>query len=88
MPNGTTVGVWVPEDDDTIEEFDAQLAEGPEYSRSEAIREALGQASEIDEVLERSPYDIRLTDREAVPLIREAINRMAAAIRSSPPARR
>ena len=79
MPNesGTTIGVWNPADDDTVEEFDAQLSRGPDYSRSESIREAMGVATDLDRILERSAYDIRLTDREAVPLIREAITRMA-----------
>jgi len=74
--NGTTVGFWVPEDDDTVERFDEQLADGPGYSRSEAIRETLGVAAELDRILEHSAYEARLRDREALALIREAIKRM------------
>jgi hypothetical protein len=75
--DGTTVGFWDPADDDTVAEFDDQLSRGPNYSRSAAIRDVLGVATDLDHILERSAYDVRLTDREAVPLIREAINRMA-----------
>lgn len=77
--DGGTVGVWVPGDDDTIEKFDEQFADGPGYSRSAAILDALDTATQLDRALERSPYDVRLGDREAIPLLREALRALESA---------
>jgi hypothetical protein len=76
--SGTTVGFWTPADDDTVAEFDNQFADGPGYSRSASILNALEAATTIDRALERSPYEVRLTDPEAPSLIREAIKNLAA----------
>lgn len=76
--SGTTTGFWNPADDTTVAEFDEQMADGPGYSRSEAILATLDTATAVDRALERSPYDIRFTDREAASLLREAIRVLAA----------
>lgn len=57
---GTTIGVWVGEDDDVIDEFDERLDCGPNHvgSRSEEIKEAMRLAVVVQETIDGFPYEI------------------------------
>ena len=59
MPDdGTTIGIWIGENDDVLETFDDALECGPRYpgSRSAEVKEAMRLASTVEETLDNLDY--------------------------------
>lgn len=57
MSDGTTIGIWVGEDDEIVDEFDTTLGMRPDYSRSEKIKDAMAMYVTIAETLDDIEYD-------------------------------
>jgi len=49
---GTTIGIWVGEDDSLVEEFDDVIGQRPDYSRSESIKDAMDLYADIWDILD------------------------------------
>lgn len=59
MPSrGTTIGIWIGENDDLVDDFDQQLGQRPDYSRSEEVKEAMELYLAVMETVDELPYDI------------------------------
>jgi hypothetical protein len=67
---GTTVGVWIPEDSDIIEEFDREVV-GPGGSRSAHILQAMELLIAVEDVL--GTVGVDLDPRERRMLVRQAL---------------
>ena len=67
--NGGTVGFWVPEDSDVVDEFDRVVCDGE--PRSKQIREALKLLTAVEETLDDAGYD--LSDRERRMWVKQAL---------------
>jgi hypothetical protein len=83
---GTTIGVWVGEQNDVLDEFDAALDCGPGHvgSRSEEIKEAMRLAVTVQETIADFPYEV--TGPELRHQVRQALleqDRREAAMDSS-----
>jgi hypothetical protein len=59
--SGTTVGVWIPEDSDVVEEFDRVVCDGE--ARSKQLREAMELLIAVEEVLDDAGYSMTGRDR-------------------------
>ena len=71
--DGTTVGIWVGDDEDVVDEFDSRFNSGEgTYSRSKEIKNAMRLAISIEETLQDAGYG-DLPTREKRYLIRQAI---------------
>jgi hypothetical protein len=67
--SGTTVGVWIPEDSDLIEQFDREVCSGE--ARSKQIREAMDLLLTVEDVLSTAGMD--LSGRERRMFVRQAL---------------
>ena len=59
--NGGTVGFWVPEDSDVVDEFDRVVCDGE--ARSKQIREAMRLLIAVESTLDDAGYDMSSRDR-------------------------
>jgi hypothetical protein len=60
MPDdGTTIGVWIGNDDGVLTEFDDALECGPEHagSRSAEVKEAMQLATAVEDTLDDLDYE-------------------------------
>lgn len=84
-PRGTTIGIWIGEDESLVEEFDNQLGQRPDYSRSEEVKAAMRLLLAVDDVLAEPVDD--LSGPELRHYVRQALldkdRREAAASGSS-----
>ena len=67
--SGSTVGVWIPDDSDLIEQFDREVC-GDDY-RSKQIREAMELLIAVEEVLGTAGMDLSGRDRRM--FVRQAL---------------
>ncbi|MDS0258528.1 hypothetical protein NDI56_03770 [Haloarcula sp. S1CR25-12] len=69
---GTTIGIWVGEDDTLVEEFDNVVGHRPDYSRSESIKQAMDLYADIWDILDGTEgYDPAEIDIDA--WVRQAV---------------
>ena len=57
----TTIGIWVGEEETLVDEFDDQLGQYPQYSRSERVKDSMRMYLSIDDILAESALEF---DRE------------------------
>lgn len=50
--SGTTIGIWVGEDDTLVEEFDHTIGQRPDYSRSKEIKKAMDLYADVWDILQ------------------------------------
>lgn len=73
MPNGTTIGVWIPEDSDLVDRFDITFSGGPgSYSRSKELSEAMELHITVENVLEEINYGFG-SGRQRRHFVRQAL---------------
>jgi hypothetical protein len=71
MSDGTTIGVWIGEDDDLITEFDALFGTDPDYSRSREIKRAMETHMTVEQVLRDVDADVAPRERQSI--VRQAL---------------
>ena len=59
--SGSTVGVWIPDDSDLVDEFDRVVCDG--NARSEQIREAMRLLIAVESTLDDAGYEMSSRDR-------------------------
>lgn len=71
MPDetGTTVGVWIPQDSDLVEQFDREVC--ADAARSKQIREAMELLIAVEDVLGTADMDLSGRDRRM--FVRQAL---------------
>ncbi|MFB9804159.1 hypothetical protein ACFFQF_01055 [Haladaptatus pallidirubidus] len=72
MSDGTTIGIWVGENDDVVDQFDEKLGTHPKYSRSESIKDAMALKIAVEEVLDEVGYDFD-SERSKRHWVRQAL---------------
>lgn len=76
-PDGRAVSIWVPEGDDTVDQFDRDLANklGADYSRSEKIKDAMELYRAVEMILEDLDYG-EMDETSKRHLVRQALLEM------------
>lgn len=72
MSNGSTVGVWIGDDEDLIDKFDDQFGEPSDYSRSRTIKDAMRLYLTVDDTIDDIEYDFP-NERAKRSFVRQAI---------------
>lgn len=56
--DGETIGIWVPEDDTTVDDFDRVLGNklGSDYTRSSKVKDAMDLYRVVEELLDELDY--------------------------------
>lgn len=74
---GTTIGIWVPEEDESlIEEFDTYFHVGPNRrSRSKEIKDAMRTHMAFHRALEANGVDADINPRELELYLRETLRK-------------
>jgi hypothetical protein len=72
MSNGTTIGIWLGDDDTLVEDFDDALGQRPDYSRSEMVKEAMRLSLTVEDALADIEYDFP-NERAKRSFVRQAI---------------
>jgi len=72
MPDGETFGTWVGDNETVKDDFDDQLGQRPDYSRSKMVKEAMRMYLDIDAALDEIEYTFP-NERAKRGFIRQAI---------------
>jgi len=79
MPSGSTIGIWIGEDDDLLDRFDREFGTtDPQWSRSKEVKEAMELHIEVQRAidgLDGYHFDSEVSKRHWV---RQALRDMAA----------
>ena len=74
MADGTTIGVWIGEDDaELVDEFDELFGMKPNYSRSKEVKRAMRTHITIELALREVGVEEEIEPRERQHLLRQAI---------------
>jgi len=72
MGDGTTIGIWVGDDERLVEEFDNTIGQRPDYSRSKEIKHAMDLYADVWDILAGTEgYDPETIDTKA--WVRQAV---------------